>query len=66
MNRTLIARLSGGVIFLLLSWTAYTQSPASGLTVSKVKEDLYMIEGHGGNVAAYVTGEGVILIDDKI
>lgn len=65
MNRTLIARLSGGVIFLLLSWTAYTQSPASGLTVSKMKEDLYMIEGHGGNVAAYVTGEGVILIDDK-
>ena len=66
MNRTLIARLSGGAIFLLLAWTAYTQNPApSGLTVSKVKDDLYMIEGHGGNVAAYVTGEGVILIDDK-
>ena len=66
MNRTVIARLGAGVIFLLISWRAYTQNPpASQLTVSKVKQDLYMIEGHGGNVAAYVTGEGVILVDDK-
>src|SRR5450759_3420345 len=27
--------------------------------------DLYMIEGDGGNVAVYVTSEGVILVDDK-
>jgi len=30
-----------------------------------VKDDLYEIEGDGGNVAAYITDEGVILIDDK-
>jgi glyoxylase-like metal-dependent hydrolase (beta-lactamase superfamily II) len=35
------------------------------LKVNKVKEDLYEIEGDGGNVAVYVTGEGVILVDDK-
>jgi len=48
-------------------WMAFTQSqkaPAQ-LTLNKVKDDLYEIEGDGGNVAAYVTGEGVILIDDK-
>ncbi len=65
MNRSLLVRTSAGIVFLLLSWMAYTQTQATPLTVSKVKEDLYMIEGHGGNVAAYVTGEGVILVDDK-
>jgi glyoxylase-like metal-dependent hydrolase (beta-lactamase superfamily II) len=30
-----------------------------------VKDDLYEIEGDGGNVAVYITDEGVILIDDK-
>jgi hypothetical protein len=34
------------------------------LTISKVKDDLYQIAGDGGNVAVYVTGEGVILVDD--
>lgn len=66
MNRTIVVRLSAGIAFLLSSWLAFTQTQApSGLTVSKVKDDLYMIEGHGGNVAVYVTGEGVILVDDK-
>ena len=30
-----------------------------------MKDDLYEIEGDGGNVAVYITDEGVILIDDK-
>src|SRR5580693_1189438 len=72
MNRTMfartgIARLTAGALLLTGCWVAYTQNqkaPAK-LTLSKVKEDLYEIEGDGGNVAAYVTGEGVILIDDK-
>ena len=33
-------------------------------TIQQLKADLYMISGTGGNVAAYVTGEGVILVDD--
>jgi cyclase len=35
------------------------------LTLEKVKDDLYVIVGNGGNVAALVTNEGVILVDDK-
>lgn len=35
------------------------------MTINKVKEDLYEIEGDGGNVAVYITSEGVILVDDK-
>jgi cyclase len=67
MNRTLIARASAGALLLMGCWVAYTQNqkaPAK-LTLNKVKEDLYEIEGDGGNVAVYVTGQGVILIDDK-
>jgi glyoxylase-like metal-dependent hydrolase (beta-lactamase superfamily II) len=66
MSRTTLVRLCGGILFLLGSWVAYTQNPPAGqLTISKVKEDLYQIVGDGGNVAVYVTSEGVILVDDK-
>ena len=67
MHRTTAARISIGVLFLLLAWLAFTQNPgrAPQLTLNQVKEGLYEIEGDGGNVAAYVTGEGVILVDDK-
>jgi glyoxylase-like metal-dependent hydrolase (beta-lactamase superfamily II) len=52
--------LAGGL------WLAlFAQQQAQPLNVVKVKEDLYSIEGSGGNVGVYVTSEGVILIDDK-
>ena len=35
------------------------------LTIEEVTDNLYNIVGSGGNVAALVTTEGVILIDDK-
>jgi hypothetical protein len=55
------------VLFLTLAWIAYTQNQAQPpkLTLNKVKDDLYEVEGDGGNVAVYITDEGVILIDDK-
>ena len=68
MNRKRIARLAAASMFLLLSWIAYTQNQAQQppqLKINKVKEDLYEIEGDGGNVAVLVTSEGVLLIDDK-
>jgi glyoxylase-like metal-dependent hydrolase (beta-lactamase superfamily II) len=67
MSRSQFARLCAAALLLTGCWIAYTQTQAQPpkLTLSKVKEDLYMIEGDGGNVAAYVTSEGVILVDDK-
>jgi cyclase len=49
------------------AWMARTQAPQSPaqLTLEKVKDNLYVIIGDGGNVAVYVTDEGVILVDDK-
>ena len=49
------------------AWIARTQAPQAPapLTIEKVKDTLYVIIGDGGNVAVYVTDEGVILVDDK-
>lgn len=48
------------------AWTAYTQGvPAQPLTVEKVRDDLYVIVGDGGNVPVYITDEGLIISDDK-
>jgi glyoxylase-like metal-dependent hydrolase (beta-lactamase superfamily II) len=65
MSKAFIIRAVAGCMFLSLAWFAYTQTQAPKLTISKVKEDLYEIEGDGGNVGVLVTNEGVILIDDK-
>jgi glyoxylase-like metal-dependent hydrolase (beta-lactamase superfamily II) len=67
MSRTLLLRVSAGILLLTGSWIAYTQNqnrqPSNKL--NKIKDDLYEIEGDGGNVAVYITNEGVILVDDK-
>jgi glyoxylase-like metal-dependent hydrolase (beta-lactamase superfamily II) len=67
MSRTALLRISAGILFLLGGWIAYTQNQGGPpqLNLNKVKDDLYEIEGDGGNVAVYITNEGVILIDDK-
>jgi cyclase len=67
MFRRLITFLSAAIGFFLIAWMGYTQNPAQPpkLTLNKVAGDLYEIEGDGGNVAVYLTSEGVILVDDK-
>jgi glyoxylase-like metal-dependent hydrolase (beta-lactamase superfamily II) len=61
-----MVRLCGAILFLLGTWVAYTQNAAPPqLKLNQVKDDLYEIEGDGGNVAVYVTSAGVILVDDK-
>ena len=68
MPRTLLVRLLAGMFVLAGAWVAYTQNkqaPAP-MVVNKVKDDLYELEQNGnGNVAVYLTDDGVILIDDK-
>src|SRR5581483_6684366 len=67
MKRMLSVRVSAGLLALLGGWLAYTQNPQAppANTLQKIKDDLYMIEGDGGNVAIYLTNDGVILVDDK-
>jgi glyoxylase-like metal-dependent hydrolase (beta-lactamase superfamily II) len=55
------------VVFVLQSaWAVYTQTqkPPRPLRTERVKGDLHMISGEGGNVALYATSDGVILVDD--
>ncbi len=67
MTRRIIARVGAGVLFVVLAWIGYTQNQTQPgkLTINKIHDDLYEIEGDGGNVAVLVTSEGVILVDDK-
>ena len=68
MSKTWIVRISAGLLLLGGAWVAYTQNNAKQppqLTTTKVKDDLFVIVGDGGNVAVYITNEGVILVDDK-
>ena len=65
MSRSSVVRAVTTASFLLLAWFAYTQTQPPQLTINKVKDGLFEIEGDGGNVAVLVTNEGVILVDDK-
>jgi glyoxylase-like metal-dependent hydrolase (beta-lactamase superfamily II) len=72
---TLLVRVGAGALALAGVWFSYaqnaaTQTPPAGpqLALQKIKDDLYVIamaQGvGGGNVAVYLTDEGVILVDD--
>ena len=66
MTRWSLVRLFVVLLVLQGAWVAYTQNakPPGPLRIEKVKGDLYMISGEGGNVAVDVTSEGVVLVDD--
>src|SRR5207249_10254205 len=48
------------------AWVAWTPNarPPIPFRTERVKADLYMVSGEGGNVAVDVTAEGVVLVDD--
>jgi cyclase len=56
------------VAALLMAQTAWvlsqTARPPGPLKIERVRGDLHMISGEGGNVAVYTTAEGVVLVDD--
>src|SRR5688572_5176511 len=66
MRRIQVLTILTAILLLDAAWLSYTQTakPAQPLRIAKVKGDLYVISGEGGNVAAYVTQEGVVLVDD--
>jgi glyoxylase-like metal-dependent hydrolase (beta-lactamase superfamily II) len=65
MRRTAALRIVTTMFGIVGIFAAYTQNPAPRpLRTQKVKDNLYMISGDGGNVAVLVTNEGVALVDD--
>jgi cyclase len=67
MRKSSLLLFSIAILLSAGAWIARTQAPQSpaALTIEKVKDNLYVIIGDGGNVAVEVTDEGVILVDDK-
>src|SRR3989441_8175149 len=66
MRRPLLIAIFAAMFVLQSAWVMYTQNakPPGPLRLEKVKGELYMISGEGGNVASYATAEGVVLVDD--
>src|SRR5436190_22743668 len=66
MRRSLLGFAFIAVFVLQGAWVVFTQNAKTPgpLRIERVMENLYMISGEGGNVAVYVTSEGVILVDD--
>ena len=62
MNRTFLAT----ALVLLGAWVAYLADAAAASPGEHPEHqgNLYLVTGEGGNVAAYVTSEGVVLVDD--
>jgi cyclase len=67
INKAVVIRLSGVVLGLAGLWLVWSQAQKERppLTMEKVTDNLYVIIGNGGNVAAMPTSEGVLLVDDK-
>jgi cyclase len=66
MTRATLVGLLVSAFVLQSAWSVYTQTPKppGPLRTERVKGDLHMISGEGGNVALYATNDGVILVDD--
>lgn len=64
-----VLKFAAAALIPVCCWLAYTQDPPPAqLATQKLADDLYVIALSkgvgGGNIAAYLTDEGVILVDD--
>lgn len=74
MKRGLVlgAVLTVGVLLAALAATARggqagaPQPSAAALQVDRIKDNLYVLRGGGGNTAVFVTANGVLLVDTKL
>lgn len=55
-----------GLIGIAAAGLSARQVPQQPLTIEQVRDNLYVIFGGGGNTAAYVTSDGVVLVDTKL
>ena len=53
-----------GAVSLIVAQQQQQPRPAA-LEIQKVKDNLYVITGGGGNTAAFITGKGVAVVDTK-
>jgi len=61
----LLGLLMVGAVSMLVAQQQQQQRPTVTLEMQKVKDNLYMITGGGGNTAAFITEKGVVIVDTK-
>jgi glyoxylase-like metal-dependent hydrolase (beta-lactamase superfamily II) len=61
----LLGLLTAGAVSIIFAQPHPPQTPPA-LEIQKVKDNLYMITGGGGNTAAFITEAGVVIVDTKI
>ncbi len=71
MNRgrgTKRATALGALLFIGAVSLAVTEAEQGGpvVEVERIKDNLYVLRGGGGNSAAFVTSDGVVLVDTKV
>src|SRR5215510_13130239 len=67
LNRGLVLSALLVVGALLAAAGAARQTPsAASIQVDKVRDNLYVLRGGGGNTAAFITANGVTLVDAKL
>lgn len=58
----LLGLLTAGVASMIVA----QQRPPAALEIQKVKDNLYVITGGGGNTAAFIADKGVVIVDTKV
>jgi glyoxylase-like metal-dependent hydrolase (beta-lactamase superfamily II) len=58
--------LLAAAVSMIAAQQQQQQSPQAKLEMQKVKDNLYVITGGGGNTAAFVTDKGVVVVDTKL
>ena len=58
--------LMAGAISMVFARQQQQQRPPASLEIQKVKDNLYVITGGGGNTAAFITDKGVVIVDTKV
>lgn len=62
----LLGLLTVGAVSMIFAKQQQQQRPPAPLEMQKVKDNLYVITGGGGNTAAFITDKGVVVVDTKL
>jgi cyclase len=63
---TLVAAWALSITLAAFQQPAAGQPPARVIEVDKLKDNLFVLKGGGGNTAAFVTATGVVIVDTKL
>src|SRR5262245_45366949 len=61
----MLGLLLAGAISLMAAQQQQQPAQPPSLAIQKVKDNLYVITGGGGNTAAFITQKGVVIVDTK-